>query len=169
MGETTPRRENLLLVDDEPAIPLRLKKRALAAGTWLQNCRQRQRNFGTKARWSAGLAGQRDGRAFAARDRLLPRNSKAVTSDGLFRRALPNLAARAEVELGAERQFDPDVAQVFLSAPEQVWADIRQDVGMPRARSIFSVPPGSQRSPRRSESIKGRLKAPSFDGSAPKH
>lgn len=92
-----------------------------------------------------------------------------MTSDGPYRHALPYLAARAEIELGAERQFDPDVAQVFLSAPEQVWANIRHDVGMPRAHSIFPVPPGSQLSPRRSESIKGRLKALGFDGSAQKH
>lgn len=32
MGETTPRRENLLLVDDELAIPLRLKERLSQRG-----------------------------------------------------------------------------------------------------------------------------------------
>ncbi len=103
-------------------------------------------------------------RVFAVADTL-----DAMTSDRPYRHALPYLAARAEIEREAERQFDPDVVQVFLSTPEQVWADIRHDVGIPRAQSIISVPAGSQLSPRRSESIKGGVKALGFNDPARKY
>jgi response regulator RpfG family c-di-GMP phosphodiesterase len=62
-------------------------------------------------------------RIFAVADTL-----DAMTSDRPYRRALPLNTARAEITLESGRQFDPEVVQVFLSVPEEVWNNIRLEV-----------------------------------------
>ncbi len=76
-------------------------------------------------------------RIFAVADTL-----DAMTSDRPYRRALPFSAARAEIEGGSGRQFDPEVAKVFLATPQQVWENIRLEVGAVRAHPLTPKPGG---------------------------
>src|SRR5213594_836938 len=62
-------------------------------------------------------------RIFAVADTL-----DAMTSDRPYRRALPFSAAREEIIRESGRQFDPEVINVFLSIPENVWGNIRREV-----------------------------------------
>ena len=62
-------------------------------------------------------------RIFAVADTL-----DAMTSDRPYRRALPFSAAREEIIRESSRQFDPEVINVFLSIPENVWENIRREV-----------------------------------------
>ncbi|MFB3924127.1 MAG: HD domain-containing phosphohydrolase [Terriglobia bacterium] len=66
-------------------------------------------------------------RIFAAADTL-----DAMTSDRPYRRALPFSAAKEEITRESGRQFDPEVVRVFLSLPEEVWANIRLRVASQR-------------------------------------
>jgi putative nucleotidyltransferase with HDIG domain len=52
----------------------------------------------------------------------------AMTSDRPYRAALPFQTARDEIVRWSGRQFDPDVVQVFLSIPEEVWMRIRVEL-----------------------------------------
>jgi response regulator RpfG family c-di-GMP phosphodiesterase len=52
----------------------------------------------------------------------------AMTSDRPYRKALTIGRAREEVRLFAGKQFDPRVAEVFLSVPEATWKEIRERV-----------------------------------------
>lgn len=52
----------------------------------------------------------------------------AMTSDRPYRPALSILAAREEVRKFSGAQFDPAVAEVFLSFDEQTWTQIRERV-----------------------------------------
>jgi len=73
-----------------------------------------------------GLAGEETplgSRIFAVADTF-----DAMTSDRPYRRALPYQAAREEIERESGRLFDPEIVQVFLSVPEQVWQDIQAEV-----------------------------------------
>jgi putative nucleotidyltransferase with HDIG domain len=45
----------------------------------------------------------------------------AMTSDRSYKRALPFSAVTKEVESRAGSQFDPELVEVFLSAPESIW------------------------------------------------
>jgi len=63
-------------------------------------------------------------RIFAIADTL-----DAMISDRPYRRALPLSAAKEEIEKHAGTQFDPDVVKVFLSLPENLWTDLRVNVG----------------------------------------
>jgi putative nucleotidyltransferase with HDIG domain len=66
-------------------------------------------------------------RIFAVADTM-----DAMTSDRPYRRALPFEAARSEITRESGRQFDPKVAEVFLSMPDKVWVAIREQVGNQR-------------------------------------
>jgi putative nucleotidyltransferase with HDIG domain len=55
----------------------------------------------------------------------------AMISDRPYRRALPMSHAREEIKRCAGSQFDPKVADVFLSIPEQHWIDLRENLGSP--------------------------------------
>ena len=44
----------------------------------------------------------------------------AMTSDRPYRAAMPDSAAREEIERWKGRQFDPEVVKVFLSMPEKI-------------------------------------------------
>lgn len=73
-----------------------------------------------------GLVGEEipsGARIFAVADTL-----DAMTSDRPYRRALPFVAAKEEIQRESGRQFDPEVVSVFLSIPQTVWEDIRLDV-----------------------------------------
>jgi putative nucleotidyltransferase with HDIG domain len=73
-----------------------------------------------------GLAGEEiplGARIFAVADTL-----DAMTSDRPYRRALPFAAAKAEIIRESGRQFDPKMAEAFLSLPEEVWENIRREV-----------------------------------------
>lgn len=50
----------------------------------------------------------------------------AMTSDRPYRAALPFENARREVERGAGMQFDPQVANVFLTIPKETWQAISE-------------------------------------------
>jgi response regulator RpfG family c-di-GMP phosphodiesterase len=59
----------------------------------------------------------------------------AMTSDRPYRKALPFAAAREEVSRFSGTQFDPEIVRVFLSLPEKVWDNIRQEVASHRRAS----------------------------------
>ena len=59
-------------------------------------------------------------RIFAVADTM-----DAMTSDRPYRAALPYQIAREEIARCSGSQFDPDVVQVFLSIPEEIWKRIR--------------------------------------------
>jgi putative nucleotidyltransferase with HDIG domain len=59
-------------------------------------------------------------RIFAVVDAL-----DAMTSDRPYRRALPFDAARAEISRSSGTQFDPEVVQIFMSIPKEVWLKVR--------------------------------------------
>ncbi len=74
-----------------------------------------------------GLAGEQiplGARVFAFADTL-----DAMTSDRSYRKAPGFEAALAEVERCAGKQFDPDIARVFLQMPIQTWQEIRNREG----------------------------------------
>jgi cyclic di-GMP phosphodiesterase len=61
-------------------------------------------------------------RIFAVADTL-----DAMTSDRPYRAGLSFSAAHDEIARQSGRQFDPDVVQVFLTIPEQMWRKIRRE------------------------------------------
>ncbi len=63
-------------------------------------------------------------RIFAVADTL-----DAMTSDRPYRRALPYRVAREEIRQQSGRQFEPNVVDTFFSLPEQIWGQIRAEVG----------------------------------------
>ncbi len=65
-------------------------------------------------------------RIFAVADTL-----DAMISDRPYRKALPISAAQAEILRCSGTQFDPQVVQVFLSMPETLWNELRENVGKP--------------------------------------
>lgn len=65
-------------------------------------------------------------RIFAIADTL-----DAMISDRPYRKALPLAAAREEIRAHAGTQFDPKVVEVFLSLPDQLWHDLRENIGEP--------------------------------------
>jgi putative nucleotidyltransferase with HDIG domain len=50
----------------------------------------------------------------------------AMMSDRPYRPAQPFEAARKEISRWSGQQFDPEVVKVFLSMPEQIWVDLRE-------------------------------------------
>jgi putative nucleotidyltransferase with HDIG domain len=65
-------------------------------------------------------------RIFAVADTL-----DAMISDRPYRKALPISAAREEIRRYSGRQFDPQVVQVFLSKPDQLWVELHDNIGDP--------------------------------------
>ncbi len=55
----------------------------------------------------------------------------AMISDRPYRKALPMSHAREEIRRCAGTQFDPKIVEVFLSIPEQHWAELRENLGSP--------------------------------------
>ena len=65
-------------------------------------------------------------RIFAVADTL-----DAMISDRPYRKALPISTAKAEILRCSETQFDPKVVDVFLSMPESLWNELRENIGKP--------------------------------------
>lgn len=65
-------------------------------------------------------------RIFAVADAL-----DAMISDRPYRRALPISHAREEIQRCSGTQFDPQVVQVFLSMPDSLWLELRENLGSP--------------------------------------
>jgi putative nucleotidyltransferase with HDIG domain len=62
-------------------------------------------------------------RIFAVADTL-----DAITSDRPYRKATSFSAARAEIKRCSGTQFDPNVVEVYLSLPDQLWEDLRAEI-----------------------------------------
>ncbi len=81
-----------------------------------------------------GLVGKEiplGGRIFSVADAL-----DAITSDRPYRRALSFDVAREEIKRGSEKQFDPEVVEVFLSVPEEIWVRTRAEVSEARRSPV---------------------------------
>ena len=65
-------------------------------------------------------------RIFAVADTL-----DAMISDRPYRKALPISAARAEIHRFSGTQFDPQVVKVFMAQPEELWAELHENIGSP--------------------------------------
>lgn len=65
-------------------------------------------------------------RIFAVADAL-----DAMISDRPYRKALPMSHAREEIQRCSGSQFDPHVVKVFLSLPESLWLELRENIGTP--------------------------------------
>ena len=63
----------------------------------------------------------------------------AMTSNRPYRAALPDSAAREEIDRWSGRQFDPDLVKVFLSMPENIWPALREDIGAQIHRVAYSA------------------------------
>jgi HD-GYP domain-containing protein (c-di-GMP phosphodiesterase class II) len=81
------------------------------------------------AGYPRGLKGEEiplGSRIFAIADTL-----DAMISDRPYRKALPITAAREEIRKNAGTQFDPRVVEVFLSQPDTLWLELRENVRDP--------------------------------------
>jgi putative nucleotidyltransferase with HDIG domain len=65
-------------------------------------------------------------RIFAVADAL-----DAMISDRPYRKALSISYARAEIKRCSGTQFDPQVVDVFLSLPDSLWLDLKENIGTP--------------------------------------
>src|SRR5438067_7187195 len=63
----------------------------------------------------------------------------AMTSNRPYRAALPDSAAREEIDRWSGRQFDPHLVKVFLSMPENIWPALREDIGAQIHRVAYSA------------------------------
>ncbi len=52
----------------------------------------------------------------------------AMTSDRPYRAAQSVSAGRREIERNSGKQFDPDIVKVFLSVPEHIWQELRNEI-----------------------------------------
>jgi HD-GYP domain-containing protein (c-di-GMP phosphodiesterase class II) len=52
----------------------------------------------------------------------------AMTSDRPYRAAQSISSGRREIERHAGKQFDPEIVKVFLSVPEHLWQDLRNEI-----------------------------------------
>jgi putative nucleotidyltransferase with HDIG domain len=76
-----------------------------------------------------GVAGEQiplGARLFTLADTL-----DAMTSDRAYRKAVALSEVRAEVARQRGRQFDPQVADLFLKVPERLWQQVRDSVEPP--------------------------------------
>jgi putative nucleotidyltransferase with HDIG domain len=73
-------------------------------------------------------------RIFAIADAL-----DAITSDRPYRAAQSIQAARGEINRWSGRQFDPKIVSVFLSLPDSVWEDLRQQVNSQYTAAYFKT------------------------------
>jgi putative nucleotidyltransferase with HDIG domain len=76
-----------------------------------------------------GLKGEQiplGARIFAVADAL-----DAMVSDRPYRKALSIEHARGEIKRCSGTQFDPKVVEVFLSLPDTLWLELRENIGTP--------------------------------------
>jgi putative nucleotidyltransferase with HDIG domain len=52
-----------------------------------------------------------------------------ITSDQPYRKARSFAEAREEIERWSGRQFDPQIVELFLSMPHNIWEDLRNNLG----------------------------------------
>ena len=52
----------------------------------------------------------------------------AMTSDRPYRAAQSVSAGRREIERNSGKQFDPDIVKIFLSVPEHIWQELRNEI-----------------------------------------
>jgi putative nucleotidyltransferase with HDIG domain len=81
-------------------------------------------------------------RIFAVADTL-----DAITSDRPYRKAATFAAARIEIKRCAGTQFDPNVVDVYLSLPDQLWEDLRAEITV-QAKKLAPPPPEEPKGPR---------------------
>jgi putative nucleotidyltransferase with HDIG domain len=74
-------------------------------------------------------------RIFAVADTL-----DAITSDRPYRKATSFAAARLEIKRCAGTQFDPQVVEVYLSLPDQLWEDLRAEITV-QAKKLAPLQP----------------------------
>jgi HD-GYP domain-containing protein (c-di-GMP phosphodiesterase class II) len=55
----------------------------------------------------------------------------AMVSDRPYRKALSIQYARDEINRCSGTQFDPRVVDVFLSLPDTLWLELRENIGTP--------------------------------------
>lgn len=72
-------------------------------------------------------------RIFAVADTL-----DAITSDRPYRSASSFTAARAEIQRCSGTQFDPRVVEVYLSMPDRLWIDLRNEISQHTRFSPFA-------------------------------
>ena len=53
----------------------------------------------------------------------------AITSDRPYRNARSFEEARAEIKRCSGTQFDPEVVEVFLRLPSQLWQELKTEIG----------------------------------------
>ena len=73
-------------------------------------------------------------RIFAVADTL-----DAITSDRPYRSRQSDEAARKEIEEWSGRQFDPEVVKIFLAMPENIWEDLRKQIGNQSQHFAYST------------------------------
>jgi len=73
-------------------------------------------------------------RIFAVADTL-----DAMINDRPYRAAQTLTAARDEIQRFSGRQFDPEVVKMFLSMPENIWADLRKEIDAQIFRFAYST------------------------------
>ena len=66
----------------------------------------------------------------------------AITSDRPYRPAQSIAAAREEILRWSGRQFDPEVVKTFLSMPDNIWTDLRQEIDSQLHRFAYSTAKG---------------------------
>jgi putative nucleotidyltransferase with HDIG domain len=73
-----------------------------------------------------GLRGQEI--PLAARIVAVADSLDAIISDLPYRRARSLAKARKEIHTWAGRQFDPEIVEVFLKMPDDIWEDLRKNI-----------------------------------------
>jgi len=63
----------------------------------------------------------------------------AMTSDRPYRRALPFQASREVIEEGEGKQYDSEVAKVFLRIPDETWETIRRETAAIQASAFATA------------------------------
>jgi putative nucleotidyltransferase with HDIG domain len=66
----------------------------------------------------------------------------AITSDRPYRPAQSIAAAREEIQRWSGRQFDPEVVKTFLSMPDSIWMDLRNQIDSQIHRFAYSTAKG---------------------------
>jgi len=61
----------------------------------------------------------------------------AMTSDRPYRAAQSISSGRREIERNAGKQFDPEIVKVFLSVPEHIWTELRNEIESQSANRRF--------------------------------
>ncbi|HEX6503949.1 MAG TPA: HD domain-containing phosphohydrolase [Terriglobales bacterium] len=63
----------------------------------------------------------------------------AITCDRPYRKAQSLEAARAEIKRCSGTQFDPEIVEVFLRMPDNIWEDLRREINDQNYRFTYSA------------------------------